>query len=128
MDVPFSDSMSVFALEFQKQIDRRNLFYFAMRLRPEFEALRSNILHRHPLPSFTEAVTEITSEEIRLRMLSSLSAPFQSESSLTALATPYHPPTSCGPPFHRPSFRGQMNRGQQPHGSSTQQIQCKYCK
>ena len=64
MDVFFLDFMSVFALEFQKQRDRQNLFHCAMRLRPEFEALRNSILHRHPLPSFTEAVTEITSEEI----------------------------------------------------------------
>ena len=30
MNVSFSDSMSVFTLEFQKQRDRRNLFHFAM--------------------------------------------------------------------------------------------------
>ena len=75
MDVPFLDSMSIFALEFQKQRDRRNLFHFTMRLRPKFEALRSGILYHHPLPSLTEAVAEFTSEEVCLRMLSSLSAP-----------------------------------------------------
>jgi len=51
MDVLFPDSISVFALEFQKQRDRRNLFHFDMWLRLEFEALRSSILHRHPLPA-----------------------------------------------------------------------------
>jgi len=68
MDVLFPDSMSIFALDFQKQRDRRNLFHFVMRLHPEFEALRSSIIHRHPLPSLTEVVAKFTSEEIRLRM------------------------------------------------------------
>ena len=99
-----------------------------MRLHLEFETLRSNILHRHLLPSLTEAVAEFIYEGLRLRMLSSLFAPVQSESSPTALAAPYYPPTSRGPPFRGPSFHRQMNRGQQPRGSSTQQIQCKYCK
>ena len=58
---------------------------------PEFEALRSSILHRHPLPSLTEAVAEFTSEETRLPMLSSLFAPVQSVFSPTTFATPYHP-------------------------------------
>ena len=66
MDVPFSDFMFVFALEFQKQRDCWNLFRFAMRRRPKFETLHSSILHRHQLPSLTEAVAEFTSEETRL--------------------------------------------------------------
>ena len=66
MNVLFSNFMFVFTLEFQKQRDRRNLFHFAMRLHPEFETLHSSILHRHPLPSLTEAVAEFTSEKIRL--------------------------------------------------------------
>jgi len=70
MKVPISDFMSAFALEYQKQRDRRNLFHFAMRLHPEFEVLRVSILHQHPLPSLTEAVAEFTSEETHLRILS----------------------------------------------------------
>jgi len=118
----------VFTLEFQKQRDHQNLFHFALRLRPEFETLRSSILHRHPLPSLTEAMAEFTSEETRLRMLSLLSAPVQSVSSPTALIVPYHPPISRGPQNREPYFHGKMNRGQQPHGSSTQQVQCTFCK
>ena len=60
MDITFLDFVFVFDLEFQKQRDLQNLFHFAMRLRSEFEALRSSILHRHPL---TEAVAEFTSKE-----------------------------------------------------------------
>jgi len=45
MEVSFLDSMFVFALEFQKQRDRWNLFHFAMRLRPKFEALHSSWVH-----------------------------------------------------------------------------------
>ena len=59
-EVPILDFMSAFALEFQKQIDRRNLFHFTMRLRPEFEALHGNILYHHPLPTLTESVVEFT--------------------------------------------------------------------
>ena len=77
MDVSFPDSMSVSALQFQKQRDCQNLFHFAMWLHPKFEALCSNILHRHPIPSLTEVVTEFTSQEIRLQMLSSFSAAVQ---------------------------------------------------
>jgi len=92
----------------------------------EFEAPRSSILDHHPLPSLTAAVAEFTSEETRLQMLSSLSAPVQSVSSPTALVEPYHPHTSHGPQSREPPFHGKMNRGQQPCGSSTQQVQCTF--
>src|SRR3954465_13064121 len=59
----------VYILDQQKQRDQRNLFHFAMRLRPEFETLRGNILHRSPLPNITNAVSEFIAEEIRLRIL-----------------------------------------------------------
>src|SRR5436190_23813493 len=60
-----------FVLDLQRQRDRRNLFHFAMRLRPEFEALRGSLLHRSPLPSITDAVCEFIVEETRLRLMSS---------------------------------------------------------
>jgi len=109
MNVPFQ-ILCLSRSRVQKQRDHRNLFHFAMRLRPEFEALYSSILHHHhPLPSLTKAVTEFTYEEIHLQMLSSLSALVQSESSPIALAAPYHPPTSHGLPFRGPFVCGQMN-------------------
>jgi len=128
MDIPFPDSISVFAFEFQKQRNRQNLFHLSILLCPEFEALHSSILHRHPLPSLTEAVAEFTSEETRLQMMSSVSTPVQSISSPTALTLPYRPPTFRGLQNRESSFRRKMNRGQQPRGSSTQQVQCTFCK
>jgi len=61
-------------------------------------------------------------------MLLSLSAPVNSVSSPTALATPYHPPTSRGPQNREPSFHGKMNREQKPRVSSTLQVQCMFCE
>ena len=75
MKVFISNFMSAFALEYQKQRDRRNLFHFVMRLHPEFEALNGSILHCHPLPNLTEEVANFASEEIRLRMLSTSPTP-----------------------------------------------------
>ena len=59
-----------FVLDLQTQRDRRNLFHFSMRLRPEFEALHESILHRSPLPNITDVVCEFIAEEMRLRLLS----------------------------------------------------------
>jgi len=112
--------MSVFALEFQKQRDHRNLFYFAMRLCLEFKALCGSIFHHHPLLSLTESVAEFTFEEIRLRILSSSLVPVQSVSLPTVLTTPSHPSTSRGPLNHGPPSCGPVNLGQQTRGSSTQ--------
>ena len=59
MKVPISDFMSIFTLEFQKQKDCQKIFHFAVRQRPEFEALRGSILRYHPLPTITESVAEL---------------------------------------------------------------------
>jgi len=109
MKVHISDFMSAFALEFQKQRDRQKKFHFAMRLHPKFEALRGSILHRHSLLGLTESVVEFTSEETRLRMLSSSLALVQSASSPTAIAAPHHASTSCGPLNHGSPSHGPVN-------------------
>src|SRR3954468_7076607 len=73
MEPPLPDGMiltyPVYILDQQKQRDQRNLFHFAIRLRPEFETLRGNILHRSPLPNITDAICEFMAEETRLRLL-----------------------------------------------------------
>src|SRR3954462_7517695 len=91
-----------FVLDLQRQRDRRNLFHFAMRLRPEFEALRGSLLHRGPLPSITDAVCELISEETRLRLLSSTQSPAPVTSALAASRTFPLPPTVRGPPKANP--------------------------
>ena len=59
-------------------------------------------------------------------MLSS-STLVQLVSSPTAFAAPYLL-TSRGTQNREPSFRGKMNRGHQPRGFSTQQVQYVFCK
>ena len=39
-----------------------------MALRPEYEAVRASLLHRHPLPSLDTAIQEIVFEETRLKL------------------------------------------------------------
>src|SRR3954468_20584011 len=84
METPIPETVITSAPEFvlalEKQRDRRNLFHFAMRLRPEFESLRGSILHRSPLPSLTEAISEFIAEETRLHLL----LPSQPATALTA--------------------------------------------
>src|SRR3954468_10955147 len=86
-----------FILDLQRQRDRRNLFHFAMRLQPEFEALRGSLLHRSPLPSITDAVCELISEETRLRLLSSAQSPATVTSALAASHSSPRPPAVRGP-------------------------------
>jgi len=62
MNIPILDSMSAFALMFQKQRDRKNPFHFAMQLHPEFKALLGSIFHLHLFPSLIESVVEFTFE------------------------------------------------------------------
>src|SRR3954469_23767594 len=99
-----------FILDLQKQRDYRNLFHFAMRLRPEFEALRGSILHRSPLPSITDAICEFIAEETRLRLLSLTQPP---ATMTTALAASHS------------SAQGSMPRGP-PKGNP--KVTCFYCK
>src|SRR3954468_6143888 len=96
MEPPLPDGMilsyPVYILDQQKQRDKRNLYHFAMRLRPEFETLRGNILHRSPLTNITDAVSEFIAEEIRLRILTPA---HPSMTSTTALAASYISGTSA---------------------------------
>src|SRR4051812_35093059 len=97
-----ASSASGFVLDLQRQRDHRNLFHFTIRLRPEFEALRGSLLHRSPLPSITDAVCELISEETRLRLLSSAQSPATVTSALAASRTSPLPPAVRGPPKVNP--------------------------
>jgi len=100
MNIPILDSMSAFALMFQKQRDRQNPFHFAMQLHPEFKALLGSIFHLHLFSSLIESVVEFTFEEIRLRILSSSPALVVSASLPTVLVALNHPYASSGPLNH----------------------------
>ncbi|XP_048234433.1 uncharacterized protein LOC125370976 [Ricinus communis] len=45
-----------------------------MALRPEYEAVRASLLHRHPLPTLDMAVQEIIFEETRLNLDNTLNS------------------------------------------------------
>ncbi|XP_020107831.1 uncharacterized protein LOC109723762 isoform X2 [Ananas comosus] len=97
----------------QTQIrDQQRLFQFIMRLRPEFEALRGQLLHRSPLPTIDAALAELIAEETRLRVLHS-----SSPSTPTVLAAPNQVPPE--PLSSTNSFVPRKNK---------RNIQCKYCQ
>ena len=52
----------------QKQMEQDRLFQFLFGLRPEFEQVRSSLLHRSIFPPIEDVITEITQEETRLGM------------------------------------------------------------
>lgn len=109
------------------QRDRQYLYYFLMRLRPEFEALRAQLLHRSPLPSLDDALTELIAEETRLRALSS--ATISPESVFTAsLHVPRPQPPATGSSRHLPLFETPTNRALSKDTSTDlSQIECRYC-
>src|SRR4051812_1476189 len=106
MEVPIpaivASSAPDFVLDLQRQRDRRNLFHFAMRLRPEFEALCGSLLHRSPLPSIMDAVCEFIAEEMRLRLLSSTQSLAPVTSALAASHASPQTSTVRGPPKVNP--------------------------
>ena len=48
------------------------MYEFLMRLRPEFEAVRAQLLHRVPPPSLSDTLALVIVEETRLRSLADL--------------------------------------------------------
>ncbi|MQL73573.1 hypothetical protein Taro_005932 [Colocasia esculenta] len=72
-----------------QQRDRQQLYHFLIRLRPDFEALRAQLLHRSPLPSLDDALTELIAEETRLRALGTPVTPSE-----TVFAPVSRPPSS----------------------------------
>lgn len=57
------------AKTYQQFRDRQRLYPLLMRLRPEFEPLREQLLHRDPVPRLDTALSELIAEETRLRTL-----------------------------------------------------------
>lgn len=90
-----------------------------MRLRPESEALRGQVLHRSPLPTIDAALAKLIAKETRLRVFHS-----SNPSTPTILAAPTQAPPAPVVPSSEPlsstsSFGPRKNK---------RHIQCKYCQ
>ena len=92
--------------------DQQRLVQFLMALTNDFEPVRASLLHRKPLPTLQQAISELISEETRLGTV-------KSQHSESVLATVQHR-RSFGP--SNPQGRGFGN-------SSTQgPPACRYCQ
>ncbi|KAF7137487.1 hypothetical protein RHSIM_Rhsim07G0087400 [Rhododendron simsii] len=79
--------------------DQQRLIQFLMALTTDFEPVRASLLHRNPLPTLDQAISELLSEETRLGTLKS-----QRLDSAFAVHRPHdvQPPQSSGPPPQTP--------------------------
>src|SRR5262249_21165825 len=87
------------------QRDRQYLHHFLMHLCPEFEAFRGQPLHRSPLLSLDDALTELIAEETWLHVLGTGLGPSKAVLAATSCSQP--PPLLASPPTTRatPSSR-----------------------
>ena len=95
--------------------DQQRLILFLMGLSDIYEPVRASLLHRIPLPTLEQAISELLSEETRLGLISSSHVD-------TALAAP----VSKG----RGSFggsRGFSTSGTQSSGSASRHNECTFC-
>ncbi|GFZ16805.1 hypothetical protein Acr_26g0000750 [Actinidia rufa] len=119
---PLSDFPSDGAVE-SKRLDRRHTYQFLMGLKPEFEALRTQILNTSPLPSLYEAFAIVDGDERRRRLLPSISLPETSSTvpDQTAFVAPFGTRPycqHCHKPGHlidrcfvlHPELKSQFNR------------------
>ncbi|KAF7153584.1 hypothetical protein RHSIM_Rhsim01G0194900 [Rhododendron simsii] len=79
--------------------DQQRLIQFLMALTTDFEPARASLLHRNPLPTLDQAISELLSEETRLGTLKS-----QRLDSVLAVHRPrdVQPSQSSGPPSQIP--------------------------
>ncbi|KAH7866524.1 hypothetical protein Vadar_021523 [Vaccinium darrowii] len=59
-------SCTIDAQRFTNHRDQQRLILFLMALTPDFEPVRASLLHRSPLPTLEQAISELLSEETRL--------------------------------------------------------------
>ncbi|CAL1410802.1 unnamed protein product [Linum trigynum] len=59
------------AKQYTTHLDKLRLIQFLMALHPDVETVRASLLHRSPLPTLENAISELISEETRLGMLKS---------------------------------------------------------
>ena len=63
------------AKQFTAYFNQLHLITILMGLTDKFENVRASLLHRQPLPTLEEAISELLSEEIRLHLRSPVPAP-----------------------------------------------------
>ena len=105
--------------------DRQRLVLFLMALTDDFEHVRASLLHRSPLPTLDQAVTELLSEETRL-------GPRKTPATDNVLATPKGPSSDPQGPSsdivlatHR---EYQSKTHSTPSSSKSSKSWCNYCK
>ncbi|XP_020112265.1 uncharacterized protein LOC109726858 isoform X1 [Ananas comosus] len=93
-----------------------------MCLRPEFEALRGQLLYQTPFPTIDVALAELIAEETRLQVLSSSASAIPN---VLAAHCPTNPPPVPAPTsHHQPPSNYIPNPGTR---KDKQSIQCRYC-
>ena len=115
------------AKKFTTYRDRQRLVLFLMALTDNFEHVRASLLHRSPLPSLDQAVTELLSEETRLgprkpSTTDSILATTKGPLSDTALAT--HRGYQSYQSKNQPSNYQSKNHSQ----SKSSKPWCNYCR
>ena len=68
-----TEGIFICAALFDTDFNDTCLFKFLVALRPEFEQIRSSIVHRNPLPSLESALSDLLAEETRLQSLAPMS-------------------------------------------------------
>ncbi|XP_052152889.1 uncharacterized protein LOC127771103 [Oryza glaberrima] len=99
-------------------MDLRCIYDFLTRLRSEYESIRAQLLARHPRVTLMEALTDIHSEEIRLREAGIISHP----SSVLVRTTASVSSSSAAPSFTLPA-----HTSSQVVSSSSGHLHCTYC-
>ncbi|KAG9454283.1 hypothetical protein H6P81_007187 [Aristolochia fimbriata] len=111
MDPTFACDKDI--LLFQFYIDEVKLVQFFMALRDDFEAVRSSMFYRNPLPSVETALSELLSEETR-RQTGGLLGSSITETEIVLAAAPRRSSSSSAP------------KSEQSRDMSC--VQCNYCK
>ncbi|KAJ9560393.1 hypothetical protein OSB04_005553 [Centaurea solstitialis] len=97
---------------YQAYFNQLHLITILMGLQDKFENVRASLLHRHPLPSLDDAITELLSEETRLQLRTPTPAPSESV---------FYTPSSF-----KPKGKGFQNSYSKPQGKPSPN-ECAFC-
>ncbi|KAJ9540774.1 hypothetical protein OSB04_027280 [Centaurea solstitialis] len=97
---------------YQAYFNQLHLITILMGLQDKFENVRASLLHRHPLPSLDDAITELLSEETRLQLRTPTPTPSESV---------FYTPSSF-----KPKGKGFQNSYSKPQGKPSPK-ECAFC-
>ncbi|KAJ9550673.1 hypothetical protein OSB04_014718 [Centaurea solstitialis] len=97
---------------YQAYFNQLHLITILMGLQDKYENVRASLLHRHPLPSLDDAITELLSEETRLQLRTPAPAPSESV---------FYTPSSS-----KPKGKGFQNSYNKPQGKPSTN-ECAFC-